>query len=102
MILNRFRFNLITVLASVMVLLFLNSCQERADENAVRGTAGSESAPDTSTGSEIADILKSLDRYSFKEPVKAPDFELPSLSGERVSLAQYRDKVVILSFWTTW
>jgi len=31
---------------------------------------------------------------------RAPDFELESLTGEKVSLSQYRGKVVILNFWT--
>lgn len=30
----------------------------------------------------------------------APDFELPSLTGEKVRFSRYRGKVVILNFWT--
>ncbi|OGR32255.1 MAG: hypothetical protein A2091_04885 [Desulfuromonadales bacterium GWD2_61_12] len=32
----------------------------------------------------------------------APDFTLQALSGESVSLAQYRGKIVFLNFWATW
>lgn len=32
----------------------------------------------------------------------APDFTLTALNGERVSLSQYRGKVVFLNFWATW
>jgi peroxiredoxin len=32
----------------------------------------------------------------------APDFTLRALSGESVSLSQYRGKVVFLNFWATW
>ena len=32
----------------------------------------------------------------------APDFTLTNMSGQQVSLSQYRGKVVILNFWATW
>lgn len=32
----------------------------------------------------------------------APDFELPDLKGERVSLSEYRGRIVLLNFWATW
>lgn len=32
----------------------------------------------------------------------APDFTVPTLQGERVSLKGYRGKVVLLDFWGTW
>jgi thiol-disulfide isomerase/thioredoxin len=32
----------------------------------------------------------------------APTFELDDLQGRRVSLAEYRGKVVLLDFWATW
>ena len=33
---------------------------------------------------------------------KAPDFTLKGLSGNSVSLQQYRGRVVLLDFWATW
>ncbi|HXJ85155.1 MAG TPA: redoxin domain-containing protein [Candidatus Methylomirabilis sp.] len=32
----------------------------------------------------------------------APPFTLPGLDGAPVSLAQFRDRVVLLYFWATW
>jgi len=37
-----------------------------------------------------------------EEGVPAPDFDLTSLSGERVQLEDYRGKIVLLNFWATW
>jgi peroxiredoxin len=38
-----------------------------------------------------------------KVPAKAaPDFNLPNIDGQQVSLQQYRGKVVFLNFWATW
>jgi peroxiredoxin len=32
----------------------------------------------------------------------APDFSLPDLTGQTISLSSYRGKVVLLDFWATW
>jgi thiol-disulfide isomerase/thioredoxin len=32
----------------------------------------------------------------------APNFKLPDLSGQQVSLDQYKGKIVMLDFWATW
>jgi len=34
--------------------------------------------------------------------VPAPNFTLPDLDGKMVSLADYKDKVVLLNIWATW
>jgi cytochrome oxidase Cu insertion factor (SCO1/SenC/PrrC family) len=50
----------------------------------------------------IAELMAEMDIQHIIKPVKAPDFELLSVKGEKVSLGQYRGKVVLLSFWATW
>jgi cytochrome c biogenesis protein CcmG, thiol:disulfide interchange protein DsbE len=39
---------------------------------------------------------------SAKERPLAPDFTLPQLDGQRLSLSSYRGKIVLLDFWATW
>lgn len=41
-------------------------------------------------------------RLTSVEPPLAPDFSLSTLSGEKLSLSDYRGKVVLLDFWATW
>ena len=37
-----------------------------------------------------------------KQEIEAPDFTLLDLEGNKVSLSDYRGKVVLLYFWATW
>jgi cytochrome c biogenesis protein CcmG, thiol:disulfide interchange protein DsbE len=39
---------------------------------------------------------------SATQPRPAPDFTLKQLSGEPLTLSDYRGKVVLLDFWATW
>jgi DsbE subfamily thiol:disulfide oxidoreductase len=38
----------------------------------------------------------------MKERPDAPDFTLPNAGGKKISLKDYRGKVVFLNFWATW
>ena len=51
----------------------------------------------------IATIERAGDRPP-RHPVafRAPDFVLPTLSGESIRLSDFRGKVVLLNFWATW
>ncbi len=44
----------------------------------------------------------SLGIQRIDPPQKAEDFTLRTLEGERVSLKDYRGKVIFLNFWATW
>lgn len=39
---------------------------------------------------------------SIKKGSPAPDFTLPDLNGQEVTLSQFKGKVVFLNFWATW
>jgi len=52
--------------------------------------------------SGISNLLKTLEMYEFRNPVKAPDFELTSLDGRKIRLRDYRGRVILLNFWATW
>ena len=40
--------------------------------------------------------------FQFKAGTIAPPFSLEDLIGNRVDLANFRGKVVLINFWTTW
>ncbi len=40
--------------------------------------------------------------YTTRRPVPAADFELRTLEDKRVRLSDFRGKVVLMNFWTTW
>ncbi len=40
--------------------------------------------------------------YSARQPVPAGDFQLRTLDGQSVRLSDFRGKVVLVNFWTTW
>jgi len=40
--------------------------------------------------------------YAARRPVPAPDFQLRTLDGKPVRLSDFRGKVVLMNFWTTW
>ena len=47
-------------------------------------------------------LLRKLDILPVPEQVAPMEFSLPDSHGQRVSLAQFKGKVVFLNFWTTW
>lgn len=86
----------------IMFLLILLTGIYISQKNRIVESSNVSISNETLTDSSIADLMASMNIRHFTEPVKAPDFELTSLEGERHSLRQYRGKVVFLSFWATW
>ncbi len=86
---------------AVILIAGLISCQKDKPASEVTNTP-SEASVDKPTASEITELMAALNLHQFKEPVQAPDFELTSVTGKKVSLSQYRGNVVLLTFWATW
>ena len=57
---------------------------------AAPGTAGS------------LDSFESLGLVRFESDIKAPDFTLPGLTGDPVSLSSRAGSATLLVFWSTW
>ena len=56
-------------------------------------------------GHQIEPALDAFEKAGvseFKEGQRGPSFSLATLDGRRASLADYRDKLVVLNFWATW
>ncbi|HBH61452.1 MAG TPA: hypothetical protein DDX85_06895 [Nitrospiraceae bacterium] len=96
--LNKFFFYIIVIL---LLMPLISACQ-----NEQKGHLGSPSEKvlpgEAYTDTRVAELLASVDMHHFTEPVKAPDFELNSVQGERIDLSRHRGNVVLLSFWATW
>jgi peroxiredoxin len=53
-------------------------------------------------GGVTAEEFKAMGLAALKEGTASIDFTLSDLSGKKVSLSQYRGKLVFLNFWATW
>ena len=84
----------------ILFLLFtgIYACQKDQTGNASKENLSDELQADA----EISNLLASMNMSHFKNPMKAPDFELTSIEGRKISLDKYLGKVVLLSLWTTW
>jgi len=65
---------------------------------------------DTKVGKQADRILQSLEKQQLAKQIQAtlvpgasfPDFKETDLTGNPLSVGQYRGKVVLLDFWATW
>jgi thiol-disulfide isomerase/thioredoxin len=80
--------------------------QEKPSEGIVKLRAGVKSAKawlrehPFQGESARADVLGT--NSTLRQSFLAPDFSLKSLDGKKVRLSDFRGKVVVLNFWTTW
>lgn len=47
-------------------------------------------------------LLSAAGIYTFEDKPIAPDFTIEDVQGKQVQLKDFRGKVVLLFFWTTW
>ena len=80
-----------TRLAAIALLVALPGCGGRDEQAAEEGTA-QEGTTQVEQSSDVGTTEGKL----------PPSFELPDLSGNVVTLADYEGKVVVLDLWATW
>jgi len=56
----------------------------------------------TAAGEDVRSLLEALRIDIPAQPLAAPAFSLPDLNGTLVRLADFRGRIVMLYFWTTW
>lgn len=68
------------------------------------GAASSSAAPSNAAGGADEPAAEALENVETGLSIgqRAPDFTTETLSGETVSLADYRGQPVLLNFWATW
>jgi cytochrome oxidase Cu insertion factor (SCO1/SenC/PrrC family) len=56
------------------------------------------------SGGILVVLAQSSETYvqELNTPVEAPNFLLKEISGKEVSLKEFRGKIVLLNFFTTW
>lgn len=86
-------------LSLVLMLLFLSSCAAKSPKKAAQAAA--EKAPSPAR----TEYIKNVSFSSSISPAKgktASDFSWYNAAGQRVSLASFKGKTVLINFWATW
>jgi peroxiredoxin len=83
------------------------AAQPRLEQPAPSASAPAAAAPAASqpvsfSAGSLEDLLQKAGFDIPKSDFMAEDFSLETLAGKKVSLASFRGKVVLLSFWATW
>lgn len=94
------KLKILAVLMAVIVLL-VGCSSGKVEENKQPETIEN----DEQVSKEQTVVEAPVDEVSSTEIAKnkpAPDFTLMNLSGEEVSLSDYKGKVVLINFWATW
>ena len=87
---------------ALVILFSFTACQKGNQEQASSAVTGDSVSDSSQVNPKVSELLSAMDIFQFSETVKAPEFELKDLKGRTVNVAQFRGKVVVLSFWATW
>jgi hypothetical protein len=104
---NYFNKYIYTVIVIALLFTGISACQNSQQENSSQTSQSIKAGSQTDNSADaknnyVAELVTSMNMHYFDKPVKAPEFELESVKGGRVSLSQHRGNVVLLSFWATW
>jgi peroxiredoxin len=93
---------LVVVVLVLMVWAGVNNYHRRkAEQEKLREAQAALTQASPASASDAAE-QEVLDEKSPLEGKPAPEFALENLQGQKVSLASYKGKAVLLNFWATW
>ena len=88
--------NYILVIAIIFISLAMLSCNRNASRNADTKSDNKTSESPMNSASNPSDGNTAFDNQN------APGFSFVDTKGKRISLADYKGKIVIIDFWATW
>ncbi|MFP4429636.1 MAG: TlpA disulfide reductase family protein [Spirochaetota bacterium] len=65
-------------------------------------TQSTNQAQETGPDAAVAEQLEAIGVQVIRREIKAESFDLPTLGGPTMSLADYSGRLVLLNFWATW
>lgn len=96
----------VAVIALTLGAVFASDYIERSKEDITDNRENQEDIVDEGLvpSEEVEDIEKAKEDETTEIVYGelAPDFTLENLEGEKVSLSDYRGKIVLINFWATW
>lgn len=94
-----------TAILLTILIIQLAVCQSiipSGNVEEVQGGGEAEAALEQTSDAEQSDTAPTASPVSLQIGDSAPDFTLPNLTGQEVSLRDFRGKVVLLNFWASW
>jgi len=104
------------IAVTIIALIAISGCtkqveQQKPDDNVVvPETSAKQASQPSETPVETTESVEETENLVVQEKPKppvtcsdpAPDFSLKNINGEIITLSEFRGKVVLIDFWTTW